>query len=100
MFRLHVTNRNGFLQKTFNLTKDDPDPAPELLPLAESLTLAHLATSDGHYSRIRLWGSIGFIVASLLLGYLIDLQGINILLWVLLIAQAIIFFISPQLEKS
>lgn len=37
MFRLHVTNRNGFLQKTFNLTKDDPDPAPELLPLAALL---------------------------------------------------------------
>ena len=70
------------------------------LPLAESLTLAHLATSDGHYSRIRLWGSIGFIVASLLLGYLIDLQGINILLWVLLIAQAIIFFLSNTIPEA
>ena len=70
------------------------------LPLAESLTLAHLATTDGHYSRIRLWGSIGFIVASLLLGYLIDLQGINILLWVLLIAQAIIFFLSNTIPET
>jgi PPP family 3-phenylpropionic acid transporter len=70
------------------------------LPLAESLTLAHLATSDGHYSRIRLWGSIGFIAASLFLGYLIDLQGINILLWALLIAQAIIFFLSNTIPES
>ena len=70
------------------------------LPLAESLTLAHLATSDGHYSRIRLWGSIGFIVASLFLGYLIDLQGINILLWVLLITQAIIFFLSNTIPET
>jgi PPP family 3-phenylpropionic acid transporter len=70
------------------------------LPLAESLTLAHLATSDGHYSRIRLWGSIGFIVASLFLGYLIDLQGINILLWVLLITQAIIFFLSNTIPEA
>ena len=70
------------------------------LPLAESLTLAHLATTDGHYSRIRLWGSIGFIVASLFLGYLIDLQGINILLWVLLIAQAIIFFLSNTIPET
>ncbi len=70
------------------------------LPLAESLTLAHLATTDGHYSRIRLWGSIGFIVASLFLGYLIDLQGINILLWVLLIAQAIIFFLSNTIPEA
>ncbi len=70
------------------------------LPLAESLTLAHLATTDGHYSRIRLWGSIGFIVASLFLGYLIDLQGINILLWVLLITQAIIFFLSNTIPEA
>ena len=70
------------------------------LPLAESLTLAHLARTDGHYSRIRLWGSIGFIVASLFLGYLIDLQGINILLWVLLIAQAIIFFLSNTIPET
>ena len=70
------------------------------LPLAESLTLAHLATSDGHYSRIRLWGSIGFIAASLLLGYLIDLQGINILLWTLLISQAIIFFLSNTIPET
>ena len=70
------------------------------LPLAESLTLAHLATTDGHYSRIRLWGSIGFIVASLFLGYLIDLQGINILLWVLLVAQAIIFFLSNTIPET
>ena len=70
------------------------------LPLAESLTLAHLATTDGHYSRIRLWGSIGFIVATLFLGYLIDLQGINILLWVLLITQAIIFFLSNTIPEA
>ena len=70
------------------------------LPLAESLTLEHLATTDGHYSRIRLWGSIGFIVASLLLGYLIDLQGINILLWALLVAQAIIFYLSNTIPET
>jgi len=70
------------------------------LPLAESLTLAHLATTDGHYSRIRLGGSIGFIVASLFLGYLIDVQGIKILLWVLLIAQAIIFFLSNTIPET
>ena len=70
------------------------------LPLAESLTLAHLATTDGHYSRIRLWESIGFIAASLLLGYLIYLRGINILLWALLVAQAIIFYLSNTIPET
>ena len=43
------------------------------LPLVESLTLSHLATTDGHYSKIRAWGSFGFIVASLFFGYLFDI---------------------------
>ena len=47
------------------------------LPLAESLTLAHLKANkaDSKYSHIRLWGSIGFIVAALSLGIMIDYYG-------------------------
>jgi hypothetical protein len=33
------------------------------LPLVETLTFDHLRDETGRYSRIRLWGSIGFIVA-------------------------------------
>ncbi|MGZ8269921.1 MAG: MFS transporter, partial [Methylophilus sp.] len=57
------------------------------LPLSESLTLAHLATTNGHYSQIRMWGSFGFIVASVILGFVIDLHGIRSLLWFLLAVQ-------------
>ena len=55
------------------------------LPLSESLLLAHLASTNGHYSKIRLWGSWGFIVASILLGYLTDWFGIKSLLWFILV---------------
>jgi MFS transporter, PPP family, 3-phenylpropionic acid transporter len=67
------------------------------LPLAESLTLAHLATTNGHYSRIRMWGSLGFIVASVTLGFLIDFAGIKSLLWFLLIVQMILLILSHTL---
>ncbi len=67
------------------------------LPLAESLTLAHLATTNGHYSRIRMWGSLGFIVASVILGYVIDFAGIRSLLWFLLIVQMVLFLLSRTL---
>lgn len=67
------------------------------LPLAESLTLAHLATTNGHYSRIRMWGSLGFIVAAVLLGFLIDYSGIKSLLWFLLIVQLALFILSYTL---
>lgn len=64
------------------------------LPLAESLTLAHLATTNGHYSRIRMWGSLGFIVAAVILGFLIDFAGIKSLLWFVLIVQITLFALS------
>ena len=67
------------------------------LPLAESLTLAHLATTNGHYSRIRMWGSLGFIVASVVLGFVIDLSGIKSVLWFLLLVQMTLFALSYTL---
>lgn len=69
------------------------------LPLAESLTLAHLATTNGHYSRIRMWGSLGFIVAAVVLGFMIDVAGITSLLWFLLIVQMTLFALSYTLPE-
>lgn len=42
------------------------------LPLYEATTLAHLKTDTQRYSRIRLWGSIGFIVAVMGMGKFLD----------------------------
>lgn len=70
------------------------------LPLVESLTLSHLATTDGHYSKIRAWGSFGFIVASLFFGYLFDIVGISFLVYGLLIAQIIIFTLSFTIPEK
>ncbi len=70
------------------------------LPLAESLTLAHLATTNGHYSRIRMWGSLGFIVASVALGFLIDFSGIQSLLWFLLAVQLALFALTYTLPDA
>ena len=64
------------------------------IPLAESLTLSHLASTNGSYSNIRLWGSVGFIIASFFLGILIDRYSVTILVWALLFTQLIILFLS------
>lgn len=47
------------------------------LPLFEAVTLAHLHDDAHRYSRIRLWGSVGFIVAVLGLGGWFDRQSIT-----------------------
>lgn len=64
------------------------------LPLAESVTLAHLEPANQPYSRIRLWGSVGFVVAAVGLGFLLDVGEISNLLWALLAIQIGLFALT------
>jgi MFS transporter, PPP family, 3-phenylpropionic acid transporter len=52
-----------------------------LLPQFEVVTLNHLLRSGGDYSRIRLWGSVGFVVSVMALGALLDITGMLWLPW-------------------
>ncbi|WP_234087399.1 MFS transporter [Azonexus sp. R2A61] len=52
------------------------------LPLVEMLTFDHLRDDCGRYSRIRLWGSVGFIVAVMSTGALLDWVPPVGVLWV------------------
>lgn len=47
------------------------------LPLYEAITLAHLQADSHRYSRIRLWGSVGFILAVMGVGRLLDSRPIT-----------------------
>ena len=51
------------------------------LPLFEGLTFNHLAERASVYGQIRSWGSVGFVVAVLGIGYLLDHLPIGSLLW-------------------
>lgn len=51
------------------------------LPLVEALTLDHLRENVARYSRIRLWGSVGFIVAVLAVGAVLDVLSLEVVLW-------------------
>ena len=52
------------------------------LPLVEALTLAHLSHRIERYGRVRLWGSVGFIVAVQGVGLLLDIASVSLLLWI------------------
>lgn len=52
------------------------------LPLVEALTLAHLEHRIERYGPIRLWGSIGFILAVQGVGTMLDFASITSFLWV------------------
>jgi PPP family 3-phenylpropionic acid transporter len=42
------------------------------LPQVEAATLSHFGGEGGRYARVRLWGSVGFIVSVLALGWVLD----------------------------
>jgi PPP family 3-phenylpropionic acid transporter len=52
------------------------------LPLVEATTLTHLGAHTGRYGAIRLWGSIGYIVAVVGVGYALDFFAVQALLWI------------------
>ena len=53
------------------------------LPLVETTTFDHLRDQPARYSRIRLWGSIGFIIAVMATGAWLDRVPLSALLWVI-----------------
>lgn len=70
------------------------------MPLVEATTLAYLGKHATHYGRIRAWGSLGFIVAVLALGYAFDYVAIGWLLWAGLFILLGILFFSRQIPPA
>lgn len=70
------------------------------LPLVEALTLGHLGEhATGGYGRIRLWGSVGFIVTVIGMGYVLDVAPVRTLLWVILGLKLSVLLFSKQLSE-
>lgn len=54
------------------------------LPLLEVTTLGHLGDDTGRYGRVRLWGSVGYVVAVIAVGHALDFFPVQALLWIVL----------------
>ncbi len=76
------------------------------LPLVEALTLAHLYPHAERYSGIRIWGSLGFIVSVLGVGYMLDshplsaLLDVDMLLLLAILACALSLVEAPRREPG
>ena len=69
------------------------------LPQFEAATLMHLRTEPQRYSRVRLWGSVGFIAAVLGIGRFLDDFNIEYLPWIiasLLLSNWLMALITPE----
>ena len=64
------------------------------LPQFEAVTFNYLGRQAARYARIRLWGSVGFIVTVVVLGALVDRLGTETLLYALSLIFVGIWFSS------
>jgi len=70
------------------------------LPLFEAVTLSHLGERVRYYSRIRLWGSIGFILSVAGLGAVLDGYGAGIVPVVVLSLYLMIWVMSLVIPEK
>lgn len=71
-----------------------------LAPVSEALMMADMKGDMTHYGRLRLWGSVGFIAAVVLAGYLFDWYGIGMFPWVGLVLLAAVAGVSLGMRES
>ncbi|MGE0630308.1 MAG: MFS transporter [Hyphomicrobiaceae bacterium] len=60
-----------------------------LMPLADTITLAHVRAQQVDYGRVRLWGSLTFVLASYAAGYATEDIGAHAILWLLIAGTAL-----------
>ncbi len=70
------------------------------LPLMEAITLSHLGDHTSRYGRIRSWGSVGFVLAVIGVGYILDKIEIIWLLWIVLGLKCGIVIFSYQIPEK
>ncbi len=70
------------------------------LPLVEATTMTLLKGDSGAYSRLRLWGSVGFVCATLVAGYIIEARGVAILPWAVIAIMASLALYSWQVPNA
>ena len=69
-------------------------------PLSEALMLSEMRGDLTHYGRLRLWGSVGFIVAVSLAGPFLDWQGVELMPVMAILLLALVLFASLRMHES
>jgi MFS transporter, PPP family, 3-phenylpropionic acid transporter len=69
-------------------------------PLSEALMLSEMRGDLTHYGKLRLWGSIGFILAVTLAGPFLDQFGIRLMLWIALGLLTLVTVSSMRMQET
>ncbi|GGC98523.1 MFS transporter [Undibacterium terreum] len=69
-------------------------------PLSEALMLAEMRGDLTYYGKLRLWGSIGFVVTLMLVGQVLDWIGIARMPWMAMLLLGIAWCASMRIKQS
>lgn len=69
-------------------------------PLSEALMLSEMRGDLTHYGRLRLWGSVGFIVVVTVAGQLLDWGGVKLMPWIAFSLLALVLVASLRMQES
>ncbi|MEN3292696.1 MAG: transporter, family, 3-phenylpropionic acid transporter, partial [Burkholderiales bacterium] len=69
-------------------------------PLSEALMLSEMRGDLTNYGKVRLWGSVGFIMAVTVAGQMLDWWGIGLLPWITLALLALVLAACLRMDES
>jgi PPP family 3-phenylpropionic acid transporter len=69
-------------------------------PLSEALMLSEMRGDLTHYGRVRLWGSVGFILLVVMSGQLLDWRGIELMPWIALAMLGLVWIASMRMQEA
>jgi PPP family 3-phenylpropionic acid transporter len=69
-------------------------------PLSEALMLSEMRGDLTNYGKVRLWGSVGFIMAVSVAGQMLDWWGIGLLPWITLALLALVMAACLRMDES
>lgn len=69
-------------------------------PLSEALMLSAMRGDLTHYGRLRLWGSVGFIVLVTASGQLLDWQGVGMTPWISLAMLVMVAGVALNMREE
>ncbi len=68
-------------------------------PISEALMLSAMRGDLTHYGRLRLWGSVGFIVSVMCAGQLLDWYGIDLMPWIALALLVMVAGVALRMRE-
>ena len=69
------------------------------LPQIEAITLSHLGERSDSYTKVRLWGSVGFIISVVLLGKFFEYNPIICLVPIVIFSMTLVWLNSLSIPE-